>query len=144
MKLSWWICLFVLVVWFYFVCWLAGRDSSTFLVQPPAQSSITYKIRLGYLRLYPTESWKLTTNPILGFHNFSGWPVPVQYFLMFRKSLLCSSLCPLPIILASCTSVKDLTHPLRTLHSDIYTHWWAPHKHPPVLFKSPSCLSLPS
>ena len=61
-------------------------------------------------------------------HHLSGQPVSVSvnlkvksFLLMFRWDLLCSSRCPLPLVLSSGTTKKS--HPLDPNPSGICKNW---------------------
>lgn len=62
--------------------------------------------------------------------------------LIFRGNLLCSSLCPLPLVLSLGTTDTSLALSCSTLPSGIEGHWWDPPE-PPLLQAEQSQLSQP-
>lgn len=113
----------MLACWFWITEFQSGWGWKKPLVQIPYSSRDTYRqVNVQEAFDYPQGQ---------GLCNLGGQPVPVlgdpdsKYFLMFRWSLLCFSLCPLPLVLLLCMTGKRLALLICTSFSgDIYTHWW--------------------
>lgn len=75
-------------------------------------------------------SWKASSASLSSLCQYSSIHTAQEYFLVIRGSLLCSSLCSLPLVCHWAPLERAQLWLLCTFHSGIYIHWGDPPESP--------------